>query len=358
MIRSSPTPTVFLILLLAVSCSPAAPPEDPDAPIQMVPLVTLGDADGPGVLGSFPMPSAPTADGLYLIADEGANGTIPVLDSTGTLVRTIGRNGAGPGEYRRVTRILMLPSDSIVVVDDQLRRATILAPDLSYARSFLLPAVPFDIAPLGDRLLVASSATPSRDSAIVIFDLDGSVHAATESSIQVGAPPTPYWIAADGGGFWTAQWAGPLTLRRYDSTGARIEELQPASSWVTTNRAGPVTPEQPPASQVRGSWAEGIDRLWVLASIADANWARGLGEVSQGEGGVTTYRIHDRDRVFDTIIEVIDRHTGAILATRRFDLEYRFSPFAGVVARLVESDEAGMRVELYRVSLRPGELDD
>jgi hypothetical protein len=156
-------------------------------------------------------------------------------------------------------------------------------------------------------------------------------------------------LAADDRGFWSFPVAGGVELTRWDSLGSKVGTVPLTSDWMTTARGGPVTPESPPVSQIRGIWASEEGHLWILASIADPEWADGLGESKVGEGGISTFEIDDRDAVFDSVIEVVDSETGMVLATRRFDEEYRLVPFSGAVARLIESSD-GLRLELFRVS--------
>jgi hypothetical protein len=63
-----------------------------------------------------------------------------VLDLRSRVVRTVGRAGDGPGEYRLIVLATAWRADSIVVVDGVLRRASILSPDGEYVRSAQLPS--------------------------------------------------------------------------------------------------------------------------------------------------------------------------------------------------------------------------
>jgi hypothetical protein len=59
---------------------------------------------------------------------------VQLFGADGRFVRAIGREGAGPGEYRNP--YVMLYHDSIVVQDQQLHRATVYDPDGKLVRSF------------------------------------------------------------------------------------------------------------------------------------------------------------------------------------------------------------------------------
>lgn len=56
---------------------------------------------------------------------------VTVLDPAGRVVRTIGRRGSGPGEFRAVRGVQVLPGDSLLVYDPNLARISVFAPDSS-----------------------------------------------------------------------------------------------------------------------------------------------------------------------------------------------------------------------------------
>lgn len=66
--------------------------------------------------------------GRIYVADFGRRG-VTVLDGTGALLRRFGRSGGGPGEFRVVSGIQVLPGDSILVHDSSLSRVSVYAPD-------------------------------------------------------------------------------------------------------------------------------------------------------------------------------------------------------------------------------------
>lgn len=72
-------------------------------------------------------PLASDAQGHLYIADWG---TYSVRELTETLspVRSIGRKGAGPGEFASVGSVSILPNDSVLAYDPQLSRLTVFGP--------------------------------------------------------------------------------------------------------------------------------------------------------------------------------------------------------------------------------------
>lgn len=55
--------------------------------------------------------------------------SVTVLGPDGRVLRRIGRMGSGPGEFRSVRDVQVLPGDSLLVYDPQLARVSVFAPD-------------------------------------------------------------------------------------------------------------------------------------------------------------------------------------------------------------------------------------
>jgi hypothetical protein len=83
--------------------------------------------------------------GEIIAAFRSSEGTIVVVDAllrnvrffsaTGQHIRTVGRQGQGPGEYQRIQSATQTAGDSIAIWDIAERRATLLAPDGRVART-------------------------------------------------------------------------------------------------------------------------------------------------------------------------------------------------------------------------------
>jgi hypothetical protein len=52
--------------------------------------------------------------------------SVIVLDSTGRVVRRIGRKGSGPGEFSSITKFLVLPGDSLLIYDSDEQTASVM----------------------------------------------------------------------------------------------------------------------------------------------------------------------------------------------------------------------------------------
>ncbi|HEU4557314.1 MAG TPA: hypothetical protein VFS20_05670 [Longimicrobium sp.] len=54
---------------------------------------------------------------------------VTVLSSDGRVLRRLGRSGAGPGEFRRLCGVQVLPGDSVLACDPELARLTVFQPE-------------------------------------------------------------------------------------------------------------------------------------------------------------------------------------------------------------------------------------
>lgn len=76
----------------------------------------------------------PLPDGGLAVAN-GGTGEIRIYDAEGRYVRTVGRSGEGPGEFRSIGWIALRPPDSIVAGDIRLRRITVFDGRGNYVRT-------------------------------------------------------------------------------------------------------------------------------------------------------------------------------------------------------------------------------
>ncbi len=103
--------------------------------LDTVPLLSIGDASGPNpillveVNGTRLLP-----DGRVAVV-SGSEKTVLYFDAQGKPAGRVGRDGAGPGEFRSVDLIGNL-GDSLLIWDAQLARSTLLDPAGKVARNF------------------------------------------------------------------------------------------------------------------------------------------------------------------------------------------------------------------------------
>ena len=75
------------------------------------------------------------SDGRVVVANSGTS-QIRYYDLDGKLDTIAGKSGDGPGEFRRITQLIVLPGDSVLVHDPAARRATLLDGQGRFVRTF------------------------------------------------------------------------------------------------------------------------------------------------------------------------------------------------------------------------------
>ena len=81
-------------------------------------------------------------DGRLVVADRGSN-ELRFFSSSGKHVRTVGRRGAGPGEFEFLPAVVKLPGDSLLVHDIRNRRLTLISPEGTISHEAVNAEVPF-----------------------------------------------------------------------------------------------------------------------------------------------------------------------------------------------------------------------
>jgi hypothetical protein len=116
-------------------------------------------------------------DGTIVVANGGTS-EIRFYDAAGRHLRTSGRSGAGPGEYRAITYLRRLAGDTVLVYDAMNRRLTYLdaagahVRDVSMAGDQPLRVV----AALEDGTLLSTAPRPSRPPANTEFARDTAAY--------------------------------------------------------------------------------------------------------------------------------------------------------------------------------------
>jgi hypothetical protein len=109
--------------------NPGTPHPLPGAPTALEPRLRLGVAEGPQEL-IFGQVAGAVAhrDGRIYVLDRQAN-ELRIFSPEGVHLRTVGRQGSGPGEYIRANGLQWADADVLMVVDQEGGRYTFLDPE-------------------------------------------------------------------------------------------------------------------------------------------------------------------------------------------------------------------------------------
>lgn len=329
----------------------AGDPECRECRIELAHLATLGDAtDTVGVL-----PNAAGREcmvgrlstGEFVLSGVAGGGFLAVYDATGKPVRTIGRRGAGPGEFRSPLRVAVGSGDSLYVLDDANSRIQVVSAAGAYARVF--PTRDrfrsFTLLP-DDRLLLFRLPKSRTDRLFHGFDRDG------RQVMSFGAPQQPdtaldleNWLVsrAPRGRFWTAShWS--YELRRWSAPDSLDLTVIRRADWFPSPSVFPaeVYRTAPPPPMLLHAWEDDSGRLWTYTAVADREWRPGMGMRVTPEW---------QEKTFDTIIEVIDLPSGRLLASHRYPT--RLAPVCGnaLMYTVIELPDGELRVRVLEPRL-------
>jgi len=183
----------------------AAIPEAETGP----PLLALGAPAG-APEGELHRVREPFLHGDGLVVPNAGTAEIRIFNRDGSLRRSAGREGDGPGEYRSIEWARPYRGDSIAVWDARLERLTILGPTLELGR-LVRPAGRDDGPAVGRGLVRSSSTTTSRT--LVVGTLADGDFLARVGEASVGPADT------------TAVRRDPIPYLRLDPEGRVLDTL-------------------------------------------------------------------------------------------------------------------------------------
>ncbi len=305
----SPTPAQSLIPMV----------EGPGAcAVELREVLRLGAPGDPGTIGSRPEITR-TAAGHYVVASVENRGQLLVFDSNGAFLEAFGRNGDAPGEYRVPGRVRPGSDGDLRILDLVNRRITHLSADgrlLETTDVRSLHGLDFVTLAAGERHAVSGFGQLDDALSATTHVIDGDGARRT----SLGAVPVASWVvnffrapvAVDGqGSVWTTR-AGEYGFEAWDPGGgdAPLSRIVGEPEWFDPGPPQPGAPVSAPAPSIVISLRVDRGLLWAGTWVADENWTANAGaEPSPLE----------LDRVLDTILDVIDPASGALIARTRRD---------------------------------------
>ena len=108
--------------------------------------------------------------------------------------------------------------------------------------------------------------------------------------------------------------------------------------------------------EIHGLSADGHGRLWIVGHTAARHWERGLGAPRWAEGQ-WYYPVEDYGKVYESVTEVRDAGTGALLSERHLpgSLGRLLVIAPGVLGGRRETVDGWWLVDVWEVSYRPAQ---
>ena len=323
------------------------------APITLEPMVTIGATEGAGTMATWPRVSARHPGGFRVLVPQPSGvASLPLAYADdGRFLGTLDASGDSAGGFREPLFARVGPGDSLWLFDNA-QRALVFGPDRAWVRTVQMSVGPWDaVLAVDGRILIASSSS-ERPFPLQLLSATGVIErefAGDSVSQSIHSPRRV--IRAPDGSWWTMPMQFRYRLEHWDTTGVLVGVIERAPEWYPpyAQSQGP-SREQAPSPMLMDAWFDSAGRLWLLGKTADPHWASGLlpRTVSDGAGGPA---IGDADKVYDTVIDVLNPATGALLASTRFDVSYPFAVEPGVVMRVRTTANGWNRAELMRVVL-------
>lgn len=332
--------------------------------IRLTPVAQLGNAlaDGEGGLqGGLTTAARNSAGRLYASYNE-ESAVLYEHAPDGSVLRTIGRSGAGPMEFQRISA-LQMDADTIHVFDQMQRRRTVLTPSGAFVRSSPLPGNSISMLLLSkDRQLMNTviATEQSIGFPLHIITADGAVMRSFGTETPVQRPDGLINLRrklarSHDGSFW-AMHENAYRLERWSEEGALLQRLTRAPAWFAAwegSRASRTSPTEKPNSYPVGIRERQAGQLWVVVRVPDANWKPDQKSSRSSESAAVYYSSTQPQRAWDTMIELIDTTSGTVIARAKSSGALGAFVDDKHVLRYSADEDGRMFAEIVRIELVP-----
>ncbi|HEX6589294.1 MAG TPA: hypothetical protein VF039_09740 [Longimicrobiales bacterium] len=323
-----------------------------DCRIELRRITTIG-AVGESLYGS-PVSFDRAANGSFILVMPPIEPTPLVANPDGTLRGPLGREGAGPGEYRAPMHVFVDEADTIWISDPRNARVSVLTPELGFSRSMPIPPTTEALVRTTSGAIIIHGRMFTPDGVgFPLHRLDSAGLYSFGRENPVVAPHLEHLeirrvARSRDGSVWSVPFVGHYLLERWRPDGTRLSAMERAVAWFPESRnswehlAG-----RPPTPRISGIWEDADAKVWVAILIADENWERGVGETRSAEGR-RYYTVADRDDLFDTVIEVIDPVRSAVISSVRFDRAISLVAPSGLLGDVILAEDDTYRLEVFQ----------
>jgi hypothetical protein len=248
--------------------------------------------------------------GIIVAASSSLKGSIAVYSSIGTLLRTIGRRGQGPGEFEGAADVVFDGSE-LIVWDRVLKRFSVFDSSFSFQRSFAFVHAmrsSDDVVVTGNSIVISSLyQSRSLPGVVAVLRSDGKGPPIAVSPEPAGTSESlmrRLIARSEGGRFWAGAWNQYL-IQQFDTSGAMVASFSREVPWFRP-WSEPGNPQTTvPVGQMLGVHEDREGLLWIAIAVADPKWDH------------ETARAGDVEVIYDLMLEVFDPASGRILATSR-----------------------------------------
>jgi hypothetical protein len=289
------------------------------------------------------------------------SGGVGIFDPQGRFIRSVARSGKGPGELSGVVGAGFGPGDTLWVIEPFTLHAYTPPPHVAYVRT-VRSATPMSgrVTPFGVLSYAMVWGQPTVALRTVppiltgwggeeVFRF-GSERPQSESEAMMG----PVY-AVDTSHVWHAAGnAYDVRLVAKDGTAAKriardVEWFPPGLTTI-----GPLW-ESRPRPRIVDLTADAEGRVWVLITRAHPNWKADPSR-PRTTGPIAIASIpsrHDMSQYLESVIEVFDGTSGALLASQTLGGDVIGFASPGVLCRVDETADGRVVLKMFALSLLP-----
>lgn len=286
--------------------------------------MTLGGAPDSlgGITGTLTLQR--DSKGRFYHVNDLVSSVIQVFGSDGVFIRSIGRTGSGPGEYRFIRSFLVGPGDSIHIFDPTNARYTVLDPEFRIMRETRSRYPTRGVALLGPGRVVVNAVVTTRGGAgFPLHELGpgGSLKRSFGSELPYAGPGfnglrMSRVLAIDSAGLLWAAHMNAYEIDVYTETGRLVRQIKRDVEWFKPyDDLGFFDEKVAPPPIIMGI-AITQTELWVLIQVPGADWRKHLVRAPSKIGG-TVLKPDRADKFYETILEVLDPVSGDLIVSQR-----------------------------------------
>ncbi|MEO7361870.1 MAG: hypothetical protein ABI120_16180 [Gemmatimonadaceae bacterium] len=285
--------------------------------------------DGGGPLAMSPTAVSVDAQGRYWVAE--VNQLARVYDSNGKFLNTIGKHDGGMNSFGSPVAFLPVPGDSMLVFDfENGAQAFVVDSHFQVARAMRLPdnLLPASATGWPAQMLLSGIVSSATDDAwtlhlatanqpnVSIIKSFGTEKLTSEQSSTMARYQrvTP----ASDSGFWSADILR-YRISHFSKDGVLLGTIERTPDWFPVASKDNIgTPTEPPPPKLITVWQAPDGLLWVFGRVAAKHWQEAWPTLAPGAKEVN-YSALSLERMYGTVIEVIDPITRNVVTTKTLD---------------------------------------
>jgi hypothetical protein len=313
--------------------------------ITVAPPLPLGDADGAGAIVSNPW-LACSSKGTFAATNGAQPSEILFFDARAHFQSTVGRKGAGPGEFRAAFPIRFDPFDSLHVFDASNGRRTVIGPDRKVVRSEPFALRISGAVFLRDNGLIvqARPAMPgANDLPLHLVDHAGAIKRSfgiekPDARPDISALINSRRIAPSRNGVWSLA-QNEYRLDEWSADARLLRTLRVPTPWFvpwTTD-----ADDAPPNPVLIAVQEDRDGMLWTLSTVADKRY-RAV------KVGTPQSQMPPDIEQYDAILETIDPARNTVLASVRLDQPMRGFACEHTMYAFNNDGNSDPRIDVYR----------